>query len=91
VALIVLGVLAQRGAFKDPASRVGSAFLVSGVLGNLTDRLAHGFVVDFLDFILPWYGHWPAFNIADSAICLAAGLFLISGFKDARKSETQSR
>ena len=91
VALIVLGVLAQRGAFKDTASHIGAALLVSGVLGNLTDRLAHGFVVDFLDFILPWYGHWPAFNIADSAICVAAGLFLISGFKDARKSETQSR
>lgn len=91
VALVVLGVLARRGAFKDSASRMGTALLVSGVLGNLTDRLVHGFVVDFLDFILPWYGHWPAFNVADSAICVAAGLFLISGFLDANKSETQSR
>jgi len=42
--------------------RIGAA-LLSRVLGNLTDRL-HGFVVDFIDVILPWYGHWPAFNIA---------------------------
>jgi len=80
VALILIGVLARRGAFADAPSRVGAALLVSGVLGNLTDRILHGYVVDFLDVILPWYGHWPAFNVADSAICGAAALFLISGF-----------
>ena len=80
VALILVGVLARRGAFADAPSRVGAALLVSGVLGNLTDRILHGYVVDFLDVILPWYGHWPAFNVADSAICGAAALFLISGF-----------
>jgi lipoprotein signal peptidase len=36
--------------------------------------------------ILPWYGHWPAFNVADSAICAAAALFLISGFLNTEKS-----
>ena len=79
-ALILLAIFARRGAFADAPSRFGAALLVSGVLGNLTDRILHGYVVDFLDVILPWYGHWPAFNIADSAICAAAALFLISGF-----------
>jgi len=85
VALILVGVLARRGAFADAPSRVGAALLVSGILGNLTDRILHGYVVDFLDVILPWYGHWPAFNVADSAICGAAALFLISGFLASEK------
>ncbi|MBE2204610.1 MAG: signal peptidase II [Chthoniobacterales bacterium] len=80
LALVVLAILAGRGAFSSPLSRMASALLVSGIFGNLTDRLLHGFVVDFLDVILPWYGHWPAFNIADSCICVAAALFLLEGF-----------
>ena len=79
-ALIVVGVLAWKGAFAGTPTRIGAALLVSGILGNLTDRLLHGYVVDFIDVILPWYGHWPAFNIADSCICIAAGLFILDGF-----------
>lgn len=85
VALVLVAVFARRGAFADAPSRIGAALLVSGVLGNLTDRILHGYVIDFLDVILPWYGHWPAFNVADSAICAAAALFLISGFRNAEK------
>jgi len=80
VALVVVGVLARKGAFARMPARIGAALLVSGILGNLTDRLLHGFVVDFIDVILPWYGHWPSFNIADSCICIAAGLFILEGF-----------
>ena len=80
VALIAVAVMAKRGCFLDTPTRLGAALLASGILGNLTDRLLHGYVVDFLDVILPWYGHWPAFNVADSCICVAAFLFLISGF-----------
>jgi signal peptidase II len=80
VALVAVAVMARRGCFLDAPSRIGAALLASGIVGNLTDRLIHGYVVDFLDVILPWYGHWPAFNVADSCICVAAFLFLISGF-----------
>lgn len=80
VALVVLAVMARRGCFLDTPTRLGAALLASGVLGNLTDRILHGYVIDFLDVILPWYGHWPSFNVADSCICIAAVLFLISGF-----------
>jgi signal peptidase II len=79
-ALIAIGVFAWRGAFVGAPMRIGIALLVAGIIGNITDRILHGFVVDFLDVILPWYGHWPAFNIADSCICVAAGLFIVSGF-----------
>ena len=85
VALVLVAIFARRGAFADAPSRLGAALLVSGVFGNLTDRILHGYVIDFLDVILPWYGHWPAFNVADSAICAAAALFLISGFLNTEK------
>jgi len=84
-ALVVLAVLTWKNVFRDPFSRVASALLVSGVVGNLTDRILHGFVVDFVDVILPWYGHWPAFNVADSCIFVAAGLFILSSFLDGKK------
>ena len=85
-ALVLLAIFARRGAFVDIPTRMGAALLVSGIVGNLTDRILHGFVIDFLDVILPWYGHWPAFNIADSAICGAAVLFFISGFLGGEKA-----
>jgi signal peptidase II len=52
------------------------SLLLSGALGNLVDRLRYGEVVDFLDFHLSTY-HWPAFNIADSAICIGIGLMAL--------------
>ncbi len=79
-ASIALAVFAWRGAFTGAPMRVGAALLAPGITGNLTDRILHGYVVDFVDIILPWYGHWPAFNVADSCICIAAGLFIIAGF-----------
>jgi len=87
VALIVLAVLTMRKIFKDRLSQIGAALLVSGVAGNLTDRLLHGHVIDFLSFTLPWYGQWPAFNVADSCICVAAGLFIISSFLDGKRTK----
>lgn len=79
-ALIVIGVLARKGSFARGTLRIGAALLVAGILGNLTDRLLHGYVVDFIQVILPWYGPWPNFNVADSCICIAAGLFVLEGF-----------
>lgn len=87
VALIVLAVLIRRGAFADRLTKLGAALMVSGVAGNMTDRFLHGHVVDFLDFILPIYGRWPAFNVADSCICIAAGLFVISAFLEGRSTK----
>ena len=82
VALVAVAVMGRRGCFLDTPSRIGAALLASGIVGNLTDRLLHGYVVDFLDVILPWYGHWPAFNVADSCICIAAVLLFLGGLKE---------
>ncbi|MEI7946685.1 MAG: signal peptidase II [bacterium] len=51
--------------------------LIAGIVGNLTDRIRLGYVVDFLDF---YWGrsHFPAFNVADSAICVATILLILS-------------
>ena len=57
----------------------GLAPILGGALGNLIDRLRFGHVVDFLDFhALGW--HWPAFNVADSAICVGAVIVILEGF-----------
>lgn len=74
IALIVL-----RRHFTGLLMQWGWILLLSGIIGNVTDRIRLGHVVDFLDFQFGGY-HWPAFNVADSCICIAAGLFVISGF-----------
>lgn len=53
--------------------------ILGGALGNLVDRVAYGYVVDFLDFYWNTY-HFPAFNIADSAVTCGAGLMLWESF-----------
>lgn len=53
--------------------------IAGGAIGNLIDRLRFGAVVDFLDFYVQNH-HWPAFNVADSAICVGVGLFLLGSF-----------
>ncbi|MDA8108939.1 MAG: signal peptidase II [Betaproteobacteria bacterium] len=77
-AIVVVSVLLVR----SPERRVlcaGLALILGGALGNLIDRLRYGHVVDFLDFhALGW--HWPAFNAADSAITLGAGLVILDSF-----------
>ena len=52
------------------------ALILGGAVGNLIDRLAYGHVIDFLDFHMGTL-HWPAFNVADSAITLGAALFVL--------------
>jgi signal peptidase II len=56
------------------------SLILGGALGNLWDRLTIGQVVDFLDFYIDEY-HWPAFNVADSAITVGAVLLVWDGFK----------
>ncbi|MBT5701685.1 MAG: signal peptidase II [Pseudomonadales bacterium] len=60
------------------------AFILGGALGNLVDRALQGYVVDFLVFHYEVY-YFPAFNIADTAISLGAGLLIIDMFKQGKK------
>ena len=63
---------------RQPLETTGYCLILGGALGNLTDRVFRGYVVDSLDF--HWAGwHWPAFNLADLAITLGVGIFLAAG------------
>ena len=75
-ALIVVSALLWRNSHTMSSTGVGLALIMGGALGNLWDRIVHQFVVDFLDFYVANY-HWPAFNVADSAIVVGA-LLLVS-------------
>ncbi len=62
------------------------ALVLGGALGNLIDRVLYGYVIDFLDaFYKSW--HFPAFNVADSAITVGVGMLLIDAINLARRSE----
>ena len=63
----------------------GLALVLGGAIGNLYDRITLGYVIDFLNFHLNNH-YWPAFNVADSAICVGVGLLLLDSFK-ASKAE----
>jgi signal peptidase II len=61
-------------------SKIAFGLLASGILGNLTDRILRGAVTDFLHFYVNEYA-WPSFNVADSCICIAAGLLIVGSFR----------
>ncbi|HGJ5873205.1 MAG TPA: signal peptidase II [Arsenophonus apicola] len=79
VICVVLIVMMYRQSVNKKLSNIAYALVIGGALGNLCDRLVHGFVVDFIDFYVgDW--HWPTFNIADMAICIGAALIILDSF-----------
>ena len=58
--------------------------ILGGAIGNVADRVMYGHVIDFLDFYYAGI-HFPAFNLADSAICLGAGLFILDELRRVRR------
>lgn len=75
LALGIVAALLWRNSHVMTMTGVGLSLILGGALGNLWDRLMHGRVVDFLVFYLGQY-QWPAFNAADSAIVIGAGLLV---------------
>ncbi len=84
VAVVVMVVLAVLGKFSGRLSGIAWGLLLGGILGNLTDRILHGSVVDFLlfDLHVRFADPWPAFNVADSCIFIAAALFVWESFRE---------
>jgi len=72
-AILMLGKLYRR---SRPAVKAGVGLILGGAVGNLIDRFLHGHVIDFLDFHAGRY-HWPAFNLADSSICVGVALLVL--------------
>lgn len=100
VALVAIVMVYRKGHFSTPLLRVAGGLLLTGIIGNMTDRLLQGFfldawtdagfwtrlskgyVVDFVDVTIPLVNYrWPAFNVADSCISIAAILLIISTFR----------
>jgi len=76
VALAIVSVLLWRNSHAMRSTGIGLALILGGAVGNLWDRLVSGKVVDFLLFYVSQY-QWPAFNVADSAIVVGAGLLIV--------------
>jgi len=89
VALVVVTVLLLRQRTRDLWRDIPLGLLLAGILGNLTDRLLYGHVIDFLLFNLHvrYADPWPAFNVADSCISVAVLLFLIHSFSKHKITE----
>ena len=66
-------------------SRLALGLITGGIIGNLIDRVRVGHVIDFLYFYVGRY-HWPAFNVADSAICVGVGLYIILSWRQDRET-----
>jgi len=72
-----------RGHHRNRLLSSALALVIGGAMGNLIDRVRFGFVVDFIDWYVPnsSWPHWPAFNLADSAICLGATLLILDSLR----------
>jgi len=73
---------------SDPVARVSLAMIFGGAVGNIVDRLRFGEVVDFLDFYLG-SSHWPAFNVADSAICIGVVVLIFRVPRQGRQQPSE--
>jgi len=87
VAALVLLFIYRRSFLEEQVShKILLGLMVGGIIGNLIDRIRIGWVTDFLDFHIGTH-HWPAFNVADSAICIAAGLYIITNLLQKKELE----
>ena len=92
--VVALGLLAWLTKIESLLQAIGVGLIAGGALGNVIDRLRAGAVFDFLDFYIrtgsgkEW--HWPAFNVADSAITVGVILLLFHGlFQSADRAKTE--
>ena len=77
--VITFVLLGWLGNVKTKLPAAGIGLVIGGAIGNVIDRVRFGAVIDFLDFHVAGY-HWPAFNVADSAICIGVALLLWDSF-----------
>jgi len=91
LAAIVILVLLVRS-LDESAGRwqyVAYGLIIGGAIGNLIDRVRVGSVTDFLDFYIGRY-HWPAFNVADSAVCVGVAFLLLSTIAASRGNHSDA-
>lgn len=77
--------------YRFPLTKMfGLACILSGAIGNIFDRILHGYVTDFLDFYYGSY-HWPAFNVADISISTGIGLWLLAEVRETLRMKKLER
>ena len=87
IAAVVIIVALKKMRDDQKLAQVALAMIFSGAIGNLIDRVRLGEVIDFLDVY--WKNHhWPAFNVADSLICVGVALVAIDMLKEERNRQT---
>lgn len=87
VAVVVIAIYSSRMPTDRRLLQVALSVTLGGILGNFTDRLLHGSVVDFIEFHIKDSFHWPTFNVADSAITVGIALLLIDTVKNPEPGE----
>ena len=86
VAVVVIFMLIRKLRDEQKLSALALSLILAGALGNLIDRVSYGEVIDFI--FVHWYDHyWPAFNVADSAICVGVFLLAIDMFLEERRAK----
>ncbi len=84
-----VGIILFYSAIEDRLVEVALSLILGGALGNMIDRARLGEVIDFID--VHWYNnHWPAFNVADSAITIGVGLLLLDMFLKEKASHRRN-
>jgi len=87
---IIIGLCFWLGRVRATFLAVAIGLVIGGAIGNVVDRLRFGGVIDFLDFHIGTW-HWPAFNLADSAICLGVAAMLLDGILSRRAAPQATR
>ena len=78
ISLVLIWML--RSNHTNRVLAIALSLVIGGAFGNLYDRVLHGHVVDFIQWHVAGY-YWPAFNVADSAICIGAGMLIFDSFR----------
>jgi signal peptidase II len=86
IALVVILVFQRRLGRQNSLYSISLALIGGGAVGNVIDRIQYGSVIDFLDVYIGSH-HWPAFNVADSAISVGVGIFLITQLLEDRREK----
>ena len=86
IAVAILAAMLWRIDRQDRLTATGLALVLGGALGNVFDRVRQGTVTDFLDLYFGTY-HWYIFNLADTAICIGAGLMMLSIWRTRKETE----
>lgn len=81
--VFVFALLLRQNRSPDRLRDISLSLLLAGIMGNMTDRFLHGHVIDFalFDLHVPFAHPWPAFNVADSCICIAVICFIIHSLR----------